>query len=210
MVSKDPSNMYLVVLSSAFVTLLIIANIIASKLINVFNWVVPVAIIAYPFTFLITDTIAEIYGRRTATRIVWLGFSMSVVMVILIYVGKIIPPSVIWDGQEAYDKILGSVPRIVLASMIAFLISQHHDVFAFHLWKRITQGRYLWLRNNASTIVSQGIDTILFISIAFAGTIPNPVLLNMILGQFVIKVIIALLDTPLCYALVAIIKKRVN
>lgn len=200
--------MALVSLSMAFATLLVVANIIAGKLISIGIWVVPVAVIAYPFTFLVTDVISEIYGRKTATRIIWLGFMASIIMVALIYIGRIIPPSNIWEGQEAYNAILGSVPRIVLASMIAYLISQHHDVIVFHFWKKLTKDKFLWLRNNASTMVSQGIDTVLFITIAFFGVIPTQVLLNMILAQYVIKLCIAVADTPICYALVALIRRK--
>ena len=200
--------MPLVALSMAFVTLLLVANIIAVKLISIGGWVVPAAVIAYPLTFLVTDTIAELYGRRTTTTVVWLGFLMNVLMVFLIYIGKIIPPASFWEGQDAYNKMLGSVPRIVLASMLAYLASQHHDVFVFHMWRKVTNGRHLWLRNNASTMVSQGIDTILFITIAFVGTVSVQVLFNMIIGQYIIKLVIAILDTPLCYGLVALFKRR--
>ncbi len=200
--------MALVSLSMAFATLLVVANIIAGKLISVGMWVVPVAVIAYPLTFLVTDTIAELYGRRIATRIVWAGFAVNVLMVALVYVGKIIPPASFWEGQDAYNTILGSVPRIVLASMLAYLVSQHHDVFAFHLWRKLTKGKWLWLRNNASTMVSQGIDTLIFISIAFVGVVQTDVLIEMIVVQYVIKLIIALVDTPLCYALVWLIRRR--
>lgn len=200
--------MALVSLSMAFATLLVVANIIAGKLISVGMWVVPVAVIAYPLTFLITDTIAELYGRRVATRIVWVGFAVNVLMVILIYLGKIIPPASFWEGQDAYNAILGSVPRIVLASMVAYLASQHHDVFAFHFWKNVTKGRFLWLRNNASTMVSQGIDTVLFITIAFVGVVPTNVLLDMIVAQYVIKLVIAVLDTPICYVLVGLLRRK--
>lgn len=200
--------MALVSLSMAFATLLIVANIIAVKLINIGPWVVPVAVIAYPFTFLITDTIAELYGRRVATRVVWFGFVMNLLMVAVVYVGKITPAASFWEGQDAYNTILGSVPRIVLASMLAYLVSQHHDVFAFHLWKKLTKGKWLWLRNNASTMVSQGIDTLIFISVAFVGIVPTNVLLSMIAAQYVIKLCIAVVDTPLCYALVWFIRRR--
>lgn len=122
-------------------------------------------------------------------------------------VGKVIPPADFWEGQDAYNAILGSVPRIVLASMVAYLVSQHHDVFAFHFWRRLTNGRFLWLRNNASTMVSQGIDTVLFITIAFAGTVPLDILGSMLATQYVIKLLIAVADTPLCYALVKLVRR---
>ena len=199
--------MVLVALSMLFVTFLVVANIIAVKLIAIGSWVLPVAVIAYPFTFMVTDAISEVYGRKTASRVVWLGFAMSLVMTLLVYVAKVIPPAGFWGGQDAYNTILGAVPRIVLGSMVAYVVSQHHDVVAFHLWRRATGGRFLWLRNNASTFVSQAVDTLLFITIAFAGTVPNSVLWNMVGTQYVVKLIIALVDTPLVYGLVGIIRR---
>ncbi len=200
--------MILLLLSSAFVTLLLVANIIAVKLIDFGPWVVPAAVIVYPLTFLITDTIGELYGRRTATRVVWTGFGMSLLMLVMVYIGQVIPPAAIWEGQDAYEEMLGSVPRVVMASMLAYLVSQHHDVFAFHFIRRVTGGKHLWLRNISSTVVSQAIDTLLFISIAFGGTVTFAVLSSMLLGQYIIKLIIAVLDTPLCYGLVWIIRRH--
>jgi uncharacterized integral membrane protein (TIGR00697 family) len=200
--------MVLVVLAVLFTTCLIVANIIAVKLISVFGWVVPAGIIAYPLTFLFTDVIAELYGRRTASRVVWAGFAANILMVILIFGGKLLPTAEIWSDQPAYESILGMVPRIVLASMVAYLISQHHDVFAFHFWRRKTKGRFLWLRNNASTTVSQALDTGLFITIAFWGTVPTSVVTEMIVTQYIIKLIIAACDTPFCYLLVALLRDR--
>jgi len=202
--------MVLVVLATLFTTCLIVANIIAVKLISIFGWVVPAGIIAYPLTFLFTDVIAELYGRRIASRVVWAGFGANILMVILIFGGKLLPPAAIWESQPAYESILGMVPRIVLASMVAYLISQHYDVFAFHFWRKKTKGRFLWLRNNASTMVSQALDTGLFITIAFWGTVPTAVITEMLLTQYVIKLIIAACDTPFCYLLVALLKNRVK
>jgi uncharacterized integral membrane protein (TIGR00697 family) len=212
----------LTVLAMAFITTLVVANIIAIKLFafdvpiipddwlidNV--WVLPVSSFTYPITFLITDTIAELYGRRTTTRIVWIGFGCSILMLAMIYIGKILPGAGFWiadGGQEHYDFILGSVPRIVAGSMVAYLVSQNFDVFAFHFWKERTDGRHLWFRNNASTMMSQGIDTALFITIAFAGTVPGSVLATMLIGQYLVKVCLAALDTPVVYVLIGAIRK---
>ena len=202
--------MILVVLAILFTACLLAANIIAVKLISIGGWVVPAGIIAYPLTFLFTDVIAELYGRRIASRVIWAGFSANLLMVILIFGGKLLPPATIWGSQPAYESILGMVPRIVLASMIAYLISQHHDVFAFHFWRQKTKGRFLWLRNNASTMVSQALDTGLFIPIAFWGTVSTEVLTEMLLTQYIIKLVIAAGDTPFCYLLVALLKNRVK
>jgi queuosine precursor transporter len=202
--------MILPVLVSLFVTLLLVANIVSVKLIGVGSWVVPAGVIVYPLTFLLTDVIAELYGRRIASRVIWIGFAVSIVMVVFVYLARILPPAGFWDGQAAFDATLGMVPRIVLASMFAYLISQHHDVMAFYFWRRKTGARHLWLRNNASTMASQAIDTALFISIAFWGTMPVGIIFNMMLTQYLIKLGIAVLDTPFCYLLVGLLRGRVG
>ncbi|HEY87084.1 MAG TPA: queuosine precursor transporter [Dehalococcoidia bacterium] len=202
--------MILAILATLSTTCLLVANIIAVKLVSIGGWVVPAGVIAYPLTFLFTDVISELYGRRIASRVVWVGFGANLLMVMLVFGGRLLPPAPFWDGQPAYESILGMVPRIVLASMAAYLISQHHDVFAFHFWRRKTKARFLWLRNNASTMVSQGLDTGLFITIAFWGTVPTGILLNMLLTQYVIKLAIAVCDTPFCYLLVALLKDKVK
>ena len=202
--------MILVVLATLFATCLLVANILAVKLVSIGGWVVPAGVIAYPLTFLFTDVIAELYGRRIASRVVWLGFGANILMVILVFGGGLLPPAPFWEDQPAYESILGMVPRIVLASMIAYLISQHHDVFAFHFWRKKTKARFLWLRNNASTMVSQALDTGVFITIAFWGLVPTGILVNMLVSQYIIKLAIAAVDTPFCYILVGLLKGKVK
>ena len=200
--------MILTALAMSFVTLLVVANIVAVKPVELGGWVLPAGTIAYPFTFLITDAISELYGRRVATRVVWYGFGLSAAMVVLVYVAQLLPAAGFWEEQAAFETILGSVPRIVLGSMAAYLVSQHIDVLLFHLVRRVTNGRHLWLRNNTSTMVSQAIDTVLFISIAFAGAVPASVLWNMMATQYVVKLGVAVVDTPLVYLLVGWIRTR--
>ena len=154
--------------------------------------------------------IAELYGKKIASRVIWLGFAVSMLMVILVFAGGLLPAASFWENQSAYQSILGMVPRITLASMIAYLVSQHHDIFAFHFWRQKTKGRFLWLRNNASTMVSQALDTAIFIVIAFWGTVPAGTLTSMLLSQYVIKLIIAAADTPFCYLLIGLLRKRVK
>lgn len=185
-----------------FVVSLLLSNILASKIIMIGGLVLPAAIILYPLTFLFTDVVAEVEGKKSAGALVMAGFYLSLFMVFVILVGRLLPPAGFWRHQEAYNVILGSTPRIVLASVIAYLISQNHDVWAFHWWREKTAGRHLWVRNNLSTIVSQMIDSVLFIGIAFWGTVPPATIGVMILSQYVVKVGIALLDTPFCYLLV--------
>jgi len=188
--------------ASFFAALIVVSNITASKLVSFCGLVVPVAVIAYPITFLITDVVSEVYGRRTAQMIVNAGFWAMIGATMLIFLAVYLPPAPFWKDQIEFQKVLGSVPRIVTASLIAYLISQNHDLFAFHFWKKVTRGRYLWLRNNASTMVSQLIDTAVFISIAFFGVVSNEILFHMIISQYIVKLLIALADTPFCYLLV--------
>lgn len=201
--------MLLAVLVAAFTTCLLVANIITVKLVAVGGWIVPAGVIAYPLTFLFTDVISELYGRKTAVRVVWIGFGASLLMLLMIYLARLLPGAAIWEGGAAYEAVLGMVPRVVLASMLAYLVSQHHDVVAFHFWRRVTGGRYLWLRNNASTVVSQALDTTIFIAVAFWGLVPPEVIWNLMLTQFLIKIGIAVLDTPFVYLMVAQLRRRV-
>tara|TARA_B100001750_G_C15199538_1_gene442882 strand:- start:1 stop:612 length:612 start_codon:yes stop_codon:yes gene_type:complete len=194
--------MYLVALSMIFASLILVANITAVKIISIGPESIDAGIVAYPLTFLISDVISEIYGKRTATKIVWMGFAVNIMMVSLIFIVGKIPPAPFWIDQSAYDSILGSIPRIVAASMLAFLISQNHDVLAFDMWKRVTKGKYLWFRNNASTSVSQLIDTVVFVIIAFAGTYSWGTIWSMIWVTYIIKLLVAVLDTPILYFLV--------
>ncbi|MBN2686903.1 MAG: queuosine precursor transporter [Deltaproteobacteria bacterium] len=185
-----------------FVTSLLLSNIIATKIIQVGGLILPAAVVLYPFTFLFTDVVSEVEGKKEAHQLVMMGFYMSIIMVIILFTGSILPAAPFWKYQEAYGAILGATPRIVIASMTAYLISQNHDVWAFHWWKERTSGKHLWLRNNLSTAASQLIDTVLFIGIAFGGLFPFKTIAIMMVSQYLVKVGIALFDTPFCYLLV--------
>jgi len=194
--------------ASFFAALIVIANITASKLISFHGLVVPVAVIAYPITFLVTDVVSEVYGKKTAQMIVNAGFWAMIGATILIFLTVRIPPASFWKGQDEFARVLGNVPRIAVASLVAYLLAQNHDLFAFHFWKKLTRGRHLWLRNNASTMVSQLIDTFVFISIAFLGVVSRQVLFQMIISQYIVKLLIALADTPFCYLLVKMVRRQ--
>ena len=200
--------MYLISLAVIFTTLLLTANISAVKIIAIGSEGIDAGIIAYPLTFLISDVISEVYGRKTTTKIIWLGFLANLLMISIIYVAGILPSATFWNDQQSYDQILGAVPRIVIASMVAYLVSQNHDVLAFEMWKKVTGGKFLWFRNNASTVVSQGIDTTIFILIAFVGIYSFDDILNMIWITYLIKIFVAIIDTPLVYILVNIVRRK--
>lgn len=181
-------------------SLVVIANIIAGKIVIFGPFVVPAAVIVYASTFLLTDIISEKWGKQQARKAVWAGFYANVVLVVAIFVAVNWPAAPFaLDFSEMFSSVLGIVPRIVLASMVAYLASQHHDIFAFHKWKERTKGRHLWLRNTASTAISQAIDTVIFITIAFYGVMD---IVPLLIGQYVIKLLIAAFDTPFMYGIV--------
>lgn len=197
----------LILLTGLFVTALIAANIIAAKLFVLGSVVLTVGIITYPITFLLTDTISEVWGKKRATQVVWMGFLANIFMLGVLYIARILPPAPFWPHQEAFDLILGAVPRIVIASLVAYIVSQTHDVWSFHFWRHKTGGKHLWLRNNVSTMTSQLIDSVIFVTVTFYGSMPNDALVTMIITQYMVKLVIAVLDTPFCYMLVSWAKR---
>jgi queuosine precursor transporter len=184
-------------LYGAIATLVITAAILANKLIQVGPFVVPGGVLLASATFLITDALSEWWSKEDAQKAVWIGFIGLIILVVSLQFLAAWPSPTFASKQGAeFVKILGLTPRIALASIAAYLISQHHDVWSYHIWKNLTKGRFLWLRNNASTITSQILDSIIFISIAFGGVLP---ILPLIQDMLIIKISIALLDTPFMY-----------
>lgn len=182
-------------------------NLITGKLITLdlgFHvFTLPAGILPYPFTFLVTDILSEIYGRKKANLAVGAGFVAMLFTMIIIYLGleaDAIPESKV--SNEAYETVFGSSMRAILASMVAYLFAQFVDVRLFHFWKKLTNGKHLWLRNNASTILSQLLDSTLVILVLYGGDVELSTLKNWILEGWFFKVIFALLDTPIIYLIV--------
>ena len=210
---SQSANGLRVILVSIFVSSLVTANLISSKMIELGFLVFPAGTLAYCVTFLCTDIYDEFFGRKEASYVVLGGFISNIVMVLLVSVDVLMPIASFQESfQETYSRVLGVVPGIVFASMVAYIIAQTHDVYAFHFWGMKTGGKHLWLRNNASTIVSQGIDTVTFSLIANTLVYHAPLntLIWMILTLWFVKYIIALLDTPFCYLGVSLVKKRLK
>jgi len=197
-----------IVLCSIFVGSLVISEVLAAKIVAFYEIYVPAGVLAYAVTFTITDIIGEVWGKDYAKQVVFAGFLSLVVIILLIWIATLLPAAPFWKDEDAFTTILGikkGATRITIASITAYLVSQYHDVWAFNFWRRITKEKHLWLRNNASTLVSQAIDTFLFIFLAFYGVVP---VIPLILGQYFVKLCIALLDTPVVYLFVHLIKKK--
>lgn len=194
-------------LMGVYIAVLVCANVLASKLFVIGGkWVMTAGIIAYPMTFLITDIVNEVWGRETANKFVGIGLVANILMVVLFVIGVWLPPAPIWGSQTAFQDVLGSVPRLVLASMAAYITSQTWDVWVFDYIKRKMR-LGLWFRNNASTITSQVIDSAVFLTIGFAGVMPREDLIVMFVTYVVAKFIIAVIDTPFAYLGVALVRR---
>ena len=181
-----------------FASFTVVANIIASKIVVFGPFTVPAAVLVYSTTFLLTDFLSELYSEKEAIKAVFIGFISNIVLVTSVWVAVQWQAAPFWQGQAAFESIFGIVPRIVLGSMIAYIVSQNLDVKIFMFFKN-KYPKYLWLRNNAGTMVSQLIDTVIFITIAFYGTTSLDILLSLIIGQYIVKWIIAVFDTPFLY-----------
>jgi len=217
------SEQTLLILSGFFIASLVLTNLIAGRFFTLeipflhISWALSSGIIAYPITFLVTDIISEVYGEKRATTLVLTGFLVSVFTVIIILISTNLP---IWKNspvdEQSYNTVFGLAPGIVFGSMIAYLTAQYVDVQLFEFWRKLTKGKHLWLRNNGSTILSQLIDTSLVVIIAliiyprFTGT-SEPITwhsaVQIIVGQYIFKAVIALVDTPLIYIAVDQINK---
>ncbi|MCM3743565.1 queuosine precursor transporter [Sporosarcina luteola] len=196
-------------LSGIFVGLLILSNIVAVKLMSIGDWIViPAAAIIYVCTYPILDVLTEAYGKDAARKTVQTGFIAQLLAIAFIWIAIHLPAASFYEHQEAFETIFKAGFRVTIASLVAYLISQNLDVTIFDRLKRKHGTKKLWVRNNVSTMASQLVDTTIFITIAFAGTMPIGALLGMIASQYVFKFIIAVLDTPIVYLLVSVCRKK--
>jgi len=185
-----------------FVGLLIGMNLIGGKIITVLGISVSVAIFMTPLTFLITDIIEEVMGKKTAQSFIYIGVAALLMTLVYTAVFVILDPAERYEFNDAYVTIFGVSIRMIIASIIAFVVSQTHDVWAFEFWKKKTHGKMLWLRNNASTMVSQVIDTLLFMMIAFYGISDKftfGFIITLAIPYYLFKIAFAALDTPFVY-----------
>jgi uncharacterized integral membrane protein (TIGR00697 family) len=216
-------------LTAVFLTALVMGNIIGSTkfvtlfAINLPDWflplvpelvregsrysmIIPVGLLAFPATFLATDLISELFGRKKAQMVVWIGFFMNIFMLLVMTVNFYLPDAYgVSGGLDLFDGVYQYMVGNTIASMIAYLTAQTIDVRLFHFWKTLTKGKHLWLRNNASTMVSQLVDTVAILSIIyFAGNFGDSIntigaLIILIINAYLFKFFAALLDTPLFY-----------
>lgn len=207
--SKPLTFSYLMlILSTAFVVCLLISNLIAGKVIQVSHLVLPAAVILFPLTYILGDVLTEVYGFERTRLIIWIGFAANIFAACIFVITVILPYPSFWNGQEAYKQVLGITPRIVVASLAGYFVGEFANSAVLSRMKVLTGGRWLWTRTIGSTIIGEGLDTVIFISIAFFGSMNNAVLLSMIVAQYIFKVSYEILFTPLTYLVVDWVKQR--
>jgi len=204
------TNQKISILSSVFIACLVAANLVGAKITMLFGVSVSVGIFVYPVTFLITDALEEVFGKEKVTNLVYSSVISLVIVLAFAYLAISLPPAERYADNEAFKKIFSSSIRMTMASIVAFFISQTHDIWAFNFWKRKTGGKYLWLRNNLSTMTSQFLDTTIFMFLAFykmTEKFDAMYVFSLIIPYWIFKIIFALCDTPFVYGLVWWLKK---
>ena len=216
--AKDNTNFLFLCLASIFIASLVACNLIFQKFFQIELWIPfigiytfqqSVGLLPYPITFIVTDIISELYGKSKADQVVTAGLLASLFMLIIVTISDIIPSAPFGIGSETFSEVFGLSSAAVFASMMAYLFAQYIDVRVFHFWKKLTNGKHLWLRNNASTMFSQFIDTfIVLFLLCYFSVIPWDIFSQLLLNGFLFKVIFAAIDTPIIYGLLYLARNR--
>lgn len=204
---RKESFRYYSIISTIFVATLMISNIVASKLFSLGPLIFTGGILIFPITYIFGDILTEVYGYSRARRIIWTGFFSLIFMSLIFWIVGLLPPAPTWANQEAYIAVLGVVPRVVLASIIGYWAGSFANSFVLAKMKLLTKGKHLWARTIGSTIVGEGVDTSLFVSIAFYGTISGGILILAIISGYAFKVIYEIIATPITYKIVGFLKR---
>jgi uncharacterized integral membrane protein (TIGR00697 family) len=168
---------------------------------------VPAAVVIFPISYIFGDILTEVYGYARSRQVIWIGFGCNLLTVIAIWIGGWLPPADFWDGQDAYGRILGYSPRLLMASFLAYLVGEFLNSFVLAKMKVATQGRWLWARTISSTVAGEGVDSTVFITLAFAGTMAAAQLVHMVIVQWLFKCAYEAVATPVTYAAVGFLKR---
>lgn len=202
------SYKHLDAIAALFVAVLLISNVASTKIVELAHFTIDGGTILFPLSYIFSDILTEVYGYSRSRKVIWLGFLSAFLMSLTFSIVGALPPASDWKYQDAYERILGSTPRIFVASLVAYLAGEFCNSFILAKLKIITQGRWLWTRTIGSTIVGQILDTTLFIAIAFTGVVPNNVLLMLIVSNYLFKCGIEIAFTPLTYWITGWLKRQ--
>jgi uncharacterized integral membrane protein (TIGR00697 family) len=203
MLTKRETDFRFVFVSVTYIVLMLISNIMAVKLIDLYGIILTAAVVVYPFSFMLGDVLTELYGFKTARKVILLGFSMQVVFILLSSLTIAMPYPNYWTGQEAITFVFSTTPRICAASVVGYLLGSVTNAWSMVKIGRMTRGKHLYMRTIGSSVFGEIFDTVLFIAIAFWGTMPLSALLVMMVCQYTAKILIeAVCGTPLAYMLI--------
>ena len=194
-------------ISVFFVAVLLISNIASSKIVDFGLFTFDGGTLLFPLSYIFDDILTEVYGYKASRKVIWLGFFSALVMAAVFMIVGALPPAPGWNNQAAYNAIHGSTPRIVVASLCAFLFGEFSNSYVLAKMKIWTKGKYLWTRTIGSTIVGEFFDSTLFICIAFLGVLPGSLILTLIISNYIFKTLVEVVFTPVTYAVVAYLKK---
>ena len=198
---------YFDLIMALFVAILLISNIASTKILQLGPLTFDGGTLLFPISYIFGDILTEVYGYARSRRVIWMGFFCALLMAGTLTVVGWLPPAAGWEGQEAYQAILGMTVRIVLASLVAYWAGEFSNSYTLARMKILTKGRWLWTRTIGSTIVGQGVDTLLFVIIAFAGVLPGDLLLSIIISNYLFKTGLEIIMTPLTYWTVNFLKR---
>ncbi|MBU1177878.1 queuosine precursor transporter [Patescibacteria group bacterium] len=206
--NTQKSYHHLDTITAFFVAVLLISNIASTKIVDLKLFTFDAGTLLFPLAYIFGDILTEVYGFRRSRKVIWLGFISALVMsLVFIIVGKL-PAAADWPFQEAYNNILGLSVRIVIASLIAYLAGEFSNAVILAKLKVKMQGKRLWVRTISSTLVGQSLDTVIFVLIAFWGVLPSSLLLTIIISNYIFKVGMEILFTPLTYKIIALLKHK--
>jgi queuosine precursor transporter len=190
-----------------FAASLLISNIIASKIMMLGPLAVPAGVLVFPLAYILNDVITEVWGYSKARLIIWAGFAVNLLMVFFFSITLVVPAAPFWEGQDAFAAVLGSTPRIVAASLMAYLLGSFLNAWIMSSFKIKTRGKGFSMRAVTSTIVGEGADSAIFITVAFAGIFPAGVLLTMVVTQALVKIAFEIIVLPLTILVVKHVKR---
>ncbi len=193
---------YLDRITGLFVAVLIISNIASVKIVTVGPFTFDGGTLLFPVAYIFGDVLTEVYGYRASRRVIWTGFAALALMIVTLAVVDVLPP-----GNATFSAVLGQAPRIALGSLLAYWAGEFTNSVVLARLKVATRGRWLWMRTIGSTLVGEGIDTLVFVLVAFAGTLPNDVLAAILVSNYVFKCAVEVVFTPATYAVVTRLKR---
>jgi queuosine precursor transporter len=199
---------YFDIIMAVFVAVLLISNLASTKILTLGPFTFDGGTLLFPLSYIFGDILTEVYGYQRARKVIWTGFGAALLMSVVLWVVQILPPAADWPNQQAYESLLGFVPRIVLASLVAYFAGAFSNAFLLSKLKIRTKGKYLWVRTIGSTIIGEGIDTTIFCLVAFYGLFPHDVLIAIIVSNYLFKTGVEVIFTPLTYKIVGFLKKH--